>query len=624
LSEKNASADRKQRATIVAAAICGIAAAGEVAANVIASATGHAVGPHVGIWFAPWDGLSWLWKVNQYCTLMPHAQELRAALNPLNVAAPVHSLCRLSSPTVTRLNVTTGAVASLGFAPLLYERAKQWFVGAEKPGRVLPKVKRDAKTVVIELGETTGQMADGLAEAGLRAGQILRIVGRDLCVHTLILGETGRGKTTNALIPILHQALAQGCGAVIGNAKGNFHRIVLALGEQTGRDIRVIGIGADAEAVNLCEGMTPAQAKAYLSAMIRSIDKSKDGSTWINLAVNLTYGTFGILHTHAREFPQDRSHCSFPGISRYLWGEGGVKQAVNARVTEKMTEWLDAYNSLEDGSPERDPLELKMREVAGYYNAIAEYEAKTDPQKNSVDIALQQMLSQLMTPEVEDAFFNTKPRKRTQPPFSFAQTYEDGEVFVINAPEAKIGADTSALLISLVKQAFFSAMELRLVDDDANQDRLVGGFFDEYQDFATAGDQKSDDTVLAKLRETGCFMVCATTSIAQLNAKLGEDKARSLIGNFAHRIIFGIKEIKTTEDVLKLFGEVEVERESTSETRGKNGTSKGTSKQRQMQAAARAELFLNLKRGQALVVATLYGETAVDIVNMRYENPLAV
>lgn len=609
----------KTRSIVGGSLAFGVLCGGEVAWNAISGAIGHPIGPQWGGIGNPLDGLRALGTVEQYCAFAAHPGWAES-FNPVAMANPAHrvvahALCRLPQATVNDINLKSAVAFSMGAIPLLGLQAQKWFKNAQGPGRVLPRVKPGPGHVVVKVGRSTGIMAAaGLTEAGLAPGQDVCITDKDLRAHVLMCGQTGIGKTSQGIVVILRQLMAQGCGGIIANAKSTFHHIVLQLGEETGRDVQVIGIGAGADPVDFCADMSVEMAKTYLGAILRTTDRGKDSDTWINSAVNFARGGLGLLKVCEIEYPDDPSHFSYPDLFQYLYPNGrnnfGIEIA--EKITAKMKEWGEKFNELPEGD-EREAIDLKMREVESYQSEFEMYARLSEGQKTSVDISLRQILSVLATPAVTDAFFNKKKGKeKGKRPFSFEQTC-NGSIFVINAMDG----DSAKIVVGLAKQMWAHAMEQRLIRDDLDRETLVVGVFDEYQDYIVRSGDRADHKVNAKLREMNAMMLCATQSVSSLAAELNNEHiTNTLIQNFGTRVIWHTKDIKTQDDAIKLFGTVEVERETTSRNTqpGRFVASKGTSKGTQRQATADAQLFLNLKGNQALIVTTLFRDSAVDII----------
>jgi len=82
------------------------------------------------------------------------------------------------------------------------------------------------------------------------------------CCTTLIFGTTGSGKTTRAINPLLLQLLEQGCGRLVFDIKGDFHKTIGSLGQKI--NAPYTAIGASQTLFNLLSGSNPEIASSFL------------------------------------------------------------------------------------------------------------------------------------------------------------------------------------------------------------------------------------------------------------------------------------------------------------------------------------------------------------------------
>ena len=471
----------------------------------------------------------------------------------------------------------------------------------EKPGgRRLRRVVPTDGRLVIDMGAATGTLHAAGHLAGIRRGQRVCLVDDDISQDTLILGGKGQGKTTSAMNPMLLQAIRQGAGALIFNVKGDYDRTVLAIAVKAGclKRVRVIGIGELAENVDILAGVTPEMAASYISAVLLLGDRGKDSQIWNTSAANLARAVLGLLWY----FP---ARYSMPSLYRYLFVDG-VAAEVDGEIAA-LEERIAAANA-ESNDPAVVAATAKdLRTIRGCTQEIKNYNDQTHDIKRGIALQLTQLLSKMVIPEVEDAFFNHLPQYG--PDFGLEQAYEDGTIFVINAPLQLYGLAAAAIM-ALIKLRFYVTMEQRRLSADANQSRRVGLFIDEFHEITTCSQEGlSDHKFLSTSRDTGTFCVFATQSIPSLTAKIGSDMTDAILANLRQRLYFRNEDTKTIEDALKLLGQTEVSRDTTSVSRNKGSTTKGTSTQHSWQPVAHPELFRNLRRGEALFIGSIGGES---------------
>jgi hypothetical protein len=581
-------------AALAASAAC----VGEVAAHAIAAGSGSHLGhPIFGRFYNPLDGLRWLATLDTRCVAQPWLAHLQHRT--------VHS-CATHASAIAAINTRAGFWLGAALVPFigLTIAAKQ--ADLEKPGgRRLRRVAPAAGRLVMDIGAATGKLHAAGHLAGIRRGQRVCLVDDDVSQDTLILGGKGQGKTTSAMNPMLLQAMRQGAGALIFNVKGDYDRTVLAIAEKAGclDRVRVIGIGDLAENVDILAGVTPEMAASYISAVLLLGDRGKDSQIWNTSAANLARAVLGLLWY----FP---ARYSLPSLYRYLFVDG-VAAEVDGEIAA-LEERIAAANA-ESADPTLIAATAKdLRTIRGCTQEIKNYNDQTHDIKRGIALQLTQLLSKMVIPEVEDAFFNHLPQYG--PDFDLEQAYEDGTIFVINAPLQLYGLAAAAIM-ALIKLRFYVTMEQRRLREDADHTRRVGLFIDEFHEITTCSQEGlSDHKFLSTSRDTGTFCVFATQSIPSLTAKIGHDMTDALLANLRQRLYFRNEDTKTIEDALKLLGQTEVSRDTTSISRNKGSTTKGTSTQHAWQPVAHPELFRNLRRGEALFIGSIGGESADDIV----------
>lgn len=581
-----------------AALTAGAACVGEVAAHVIAAgSSGHLGHPTVGSLYNPLDGLRWLATLDTRCVAQPWLAQLQHRA--------VHR-CATHPSALSTINSRVGWWLAGGLVPFLGLSIAAKQAELEKPGgRRLRRVAPADGRLVIDIGRATGTLHAAGHLAGIRRGQRVCLVDDDISQDTLILGGKGQGKTTSAMNPMLLQAMQQGAGALIFNVKGDYDETVVALAEKAGclDRVRVIGIGDGAENVDILAGVTPEMASSYISAVLLLGDRGKDSMIWNTSAANLARAVLGLLWY----FP---ARYSLPSLYRYLFVDG-VAAEIDAEI-EALEERIAAANAAATDPAVIAATAKDLRTIQSCQQEIKNYNEQTIDIKRGIALQLTQLLSKMVIPEVEDAFFNHLPQYG--PDFNLEQTYEDGTIYVINAPLQLYGLAAAAIM-ALIKLRFYVTMEQRRLRRDADQTRRVGLFIDEFHEITTCSQEGlSDHKFLSTSRDTGTFCVFATQSIPSLTAKIGSDMTDALLANLRQRLYFRNEDTKTIEDALKLLGQTEVSRDSTSVSRTKGSTTKGKSTQTSWQPIAHPELFRNLRRGEALFVGSIGGESADDIV----------
>lgn len=609
---------------ISAAGLCvGVA----FAADAAASAFGHPISA----------GLSDLWQMNWSCHGWPALVEWRNSTiahwgrPPL----PVPGCPHLRNAVVEAVNMRAAACLGVGALPLGGFVAQMLRTKAIGPGRTLPQVRPRPGQVVIEFGRATDIIPKrGEIVRAIQAGQSVRFTRAELCLHLIAFGGTGSGKTGSWFVPILRQFIEQWCGALVSNSKGNFDRVVVALAEAAGRedDVRVIGYGDDAENVNLFSTVPPNMIATYTSPLLRMTDKSEKSGLWNAIASQLAE-TVGTILWYYRKYT-GIDHYSYPGIQRFLFRPGfgealvdgeGNRLIADASIWEQMLELIQSLetrlSSMPPGHKTWSELKEDIVEIKAALHKYGEHRAREAARRSDILFTLSQLLDPLTSTMVAKAFFNTDLPKDAVP-CDMSHTYSEGTIFVVDAPEDIIGEPASRVVTALTKKLFFNAAgRRRYYGSKVDQDKLVGCFFDECQDVISEGDQ----TTIAKLRDTGVCCVWATQTVVALDDKIGERLRKAVLGNMRQKFLLRGEDADTNESVLKLVGDLELEKESTSTTTqpGKWGKSKQQTKATERRRAVTADVIFNLTGDQVYYSGTIGRDAAVGVLTTRFEDPLA-
>jgi type IV secretory pathway TraG/TraD family ATPase VirD4 len=331
-------------------------------------------------------------------------------------------------------------------------------------------------------------------------------------------------------------------------------------------------------------------------------DSGRDGHLWNTLATNRARAALNLLWF----FPE---HYTLPAVYRFIF-QKGFQEDILARIDRERSEREEALKT------ERDPvkidvLETEKRTIETALQEVANADDLDAKIRQSVETQLTSVLSNMMAPEIEDAFFSAGA-----PALDLSSTYEDGTIFVINAEIKSYGLAAAAIL-ALTKLMFFDAMEARRNAPSANKDRPVAYICDEVQDVLTCSeDGRGDQSFFAKARDTKTMCVLATQNLKGLIAKVGEDMAMTVVASMRTRLAFRTEDDTTIENTLKLLGKTEVERESSSSTKnpGQWAKSKGTSVQTVRERIADEELFRNLDEFQAVLIGSIGNRSADDVI----------
>lgn len=156
-----------------------------------------------------------------------------------------------------------------------------------------------------------------------------------------------------------------------------------------------------------------------------------------------------------------------------------------------------------------------------------------------------------------------------------AEAINRGLVTILDATVDKYGSLATMLGIFLkldFMRAAISRPQRHRDDPNYNFTRPLLFLCDEYQEFATTGDQ-GDDSFYAVCRESKVISIVATQSRASLVRRLGEDRTKVLLASLRTKILLALSDPTDAEWAAKICGEDWSEIENTSINESVSGAS---------------------------------------------------
>lgn len=389
----------------------------------------------------------------------------------------------------------------------------------------------------LTLGHSTGFLAGRTHPAGLRKGAALHLSPADVCKNIWIGGGIGGGKTTRFINPLLQQVLSQDCSALIFDIKGDFRNEVDYIAGQTGRAYRVVGDGG--MTLNLFRGCTPEVAASYLkSCFIMGGSANGDGAFWAETATNYCRNLLMLLRLSNGDY-------SIAGLADLVFSESRRMDALTAARDREQSGQMDAK-------------EVRV------WNAVLSYMVETvakwdDKFRGNVQGTCEAVLNPFISPDLVDAF-------SVESAHGEADLYDllnTREIFLVNLPRHKFGAQGARFAYLLIKLRFFTMMAERRSRPDVNQDRYVAFLCDEYQGIV---DSVSDVDFWDKSRSSKCFGIVSMQGYSSLVQAVGNQQtANAIFQNWRQRAIFRTEDAATLEMTQRLLGQVDVHIHGTSE-----------------------------------------------------------
>ncbi len=380
------------------------------------------------------------------------------------------------------------------------------------------------------------------------AGQALDLTARSLCEHTLIVGNTGSGKTT-LMNHFLQQSIAfraadehLKCGLFICDFKADDTvGRVEGWAAQCGRgdDVIVLRSGSRfaydpfAQAGSLVD----AEKAAYKLGI--GTDFGGDNVYWSQTRdAILRSALTTCLVAHGRlDF-----HRTMQFLSRLLLLPMAARSGEAQAVVEVAAAIDCASAELEPGVANR--LEFASKMLLIYL--------KLDPRTQGI---LRSCLACCLEPLLEyeaAAIFSQDGREVV----NIAEALTGGKIIVLSI-NAMDQPALAATLGRLVKSDVFGAIQKRVCDPDGD-DRLVGVFLDEYPLVATADEPFYGDVQnLQTLRARRGFVVAAAQGYVSLECRLGRAGWESLRINFASSFFLRSIEERVEHHARLILGKTE-------------------------------------------------------------------
>ncbi|MDB4465209.1 type IV secretion system DNA-binding domain-containing protein, partial [Akkermansiaceae bacterium] len=331
----------------------------------------------------------------------------------------------------------------------------------------------------------------------------------EFCRHFLITGDTGSGKTTSGLNPILLQITQNvpNWGGLVLGSKGTEHHFIGDLLKFHGRS---------ADHVHL--KIRPAEASSKWTPPHRFnllSDRSLSWSTHAKIISDIVASlTEGKQHAFFRPMAQIALANAFELLD-VLGKKVTLTRAYELLTTPKAT--INAIKELRSrgiGNQERELIEFFETTFTG---------TQSHEQRDGVVGTLQTQLGFLIHPDIAEVFSSDEPNSTS------LSALDRGTVFTVEMPQSL--ATERRYLQTYLKILFYLHV-LRRFDKPAEQRRksnlllLVG---DEFQDLATASeDGFSDHKAADRIREAGACIIAGMQSEISADPVIGEKKRKVL------------------------------------------------------------------------------------------------
>lgn len=406
-------------------------------------------------------------------------------------------------------------------AKLVAEAGESNFVQVENARKKQLANTQNDKSHFVLVGESTGLFAErrdsfAPSEAGMPVGLSVN----DLSTHLLVLGDTGTGKTSGVLRPVIKAWTdANSGGLVVLDGKGVLPAEVAGL-----QDFRVISPTHDA--FNPIENLTPDEVADGIAAMFASPNAA---DPYFDLAATkLIRAAANVLKLAAAVSPS--IHFNLSHLYALAMTEAGMDAARAA---------------LFDGAKESLEKMPRVAQTAWQYLSI-EFPALPERTRGSILGNVSVWLSTFVDNEKLAAWADATTGVQIEDALGGAR-------IGVLLPEAEYGR-AGAAVANLCKQRLYRALKLRGDSWKPGRDKRVLLLVDECQSLLT----KDDTAMLPIARSLGLHALFSTQNVDGMIAALGGSpkihEAEQLLGQFKSVISLSVSTKATKEFVADRMG----------------------------------------------------------------------
>ncbi|CDQ11960.1 conserved membrane protein of unknown function [Acidithiobacillus ferrivorans] len=396
-----------------------------------------------------------------------------------------------------------------------------------------------------------------------------------LCTGAFVVGPPGTGKTAGVLRPALDQLFAhqaaeagQKMAGLIMDYKASLVPPVREAAARNGRmdDLLLIG---PAHGVRWNPLHAPELEPRVLAGRILAVlenmsgQSSKGDTAWIvDNASRVAEHAIGIVRTATGYVTLQDVHEFITGLSANL--DNAAEDETPARAADAFLVPYDALFKSNGGD------NIAYQHHRCYF--VQEFAGIESRYRTIYINELQRVTQYFVDPKYTELY---SPREAEINYPGAAEAIDRGLVTVLDATVDKYGslATMLGIFLKLDFQRAAIGRPQRHRDDPAyNFTRPLLFLCDEYQEFATTGEQ-GDDSFYAVCRESKVISIVATQSRASLVRRLGEDRTKVLLASLRTKIFLALSDPSDAEWAAKVCGEDWGEIENTSINESVSGAS---------------------------------------------------
>lgn len=341
----------------------------------------------------------------------------------------------------------------------------------------------------------------------------------ELCRHVLITGDTGSGKTTSGLQPILVQLTRNipDWGGLVLGVKGDEHRFITELMTYHGRQTDVIHL--QVRPPNASTKWRPPHRYNLVSD--RSLPWMTHAKAIVDIAASVTEG-----NQHA--FFRPMAQISIANAFQLLEELGEIVTITKAY--ELLTNPKLVAKAIKRF--QNDQATTKQKQLADFFESTFT-KAQAHEQTEATIGTVKTYLGFFLDSDVAAVFSSEEPNT-----FHFSEL-DKGAILSVTMPQHLV---TERRYIQTYLKTLFYYHALRRFDQSPEEQRTSNTLFliaDEYQDIVTSSeDGISDHKVIDRIRAANVGIIAAMQSEISVDPAINERKRRVLTLNMRTRFIF--------------------------------------------------------------------------------------
>ena len=396
-----------------------------------------------------------------------------------------------------------------------------------------------------------------------------------LYTGTFVVGPPGTGKTAGVLRPALNQLFSfqpdnanRKFAGLVMDYKASLVPPVIEAAARNGRtgDLMLMGPGREVRWNPLhAPELEPRVLAGRILAVLENMpgQSSKGDTAWIvDNASRVAEHTIGTVRTATGYVTMQDVHEFISGLSSAL--DNATEEETPAQAADS---FLAVYDTLFKSTGGDNIVYQHHRR---YF--VQEFAGIESRYRTIYINELQRVTQYFVDPKYTELY---SPREAEINYPGAAEAIDRGLVTVLDATVDKYGALATMLGIFLkldFMRAAIARPQRHRDDPTYNFTRPLLFLCDEYQEFATTGDQ-GDDSFYAVCRESKVISIVATQSRASLVRRLGEDRTKVLLASLRTKVFLALSDPTDAEWAAKVCGEDWSEIENTSINESVNGAS---------------------------------------------------